>query len=57
MLLDDRFDANLRDNVAHGLMDDSGLMGPDGICLWFSVLRLVMLVGTTSRADEDTVPA
>jgi len=57
VLLDDRFGANLRNNVAHGLLDDSDLMGPDGIYLWFSVLRLVMLVGTTSRADEGAVPA
>lgn len=45
VLLDDRYGANLRNNVAHGLWDDSDFMGPHAIYLWFSVLRLVMLVG------------
>jgi hypothetical protein len=43
--------ANLRNNVAHGLLEDSDFMGADGTYLWLSVLRLVMLVGTTTATD------
>lgn len=56
VLLDDRFGANLRNRVAHGLLADSEFMGPDGTYLWFSVLRLVMLVGTSTKTGRAPGP-
>ena len=52
-LLDREGGANLRNHVAHGLYDDDEFESGDVLYLWFTVLRLIVLV---DRAETSGVP-
>jgi hypothetical protein len=52
-LLTDPLGTNLRNEVAHGLLDDSGLFGIDVLYAWWLLLRYCML---TSKIVERQLP-
>jgi hypothetical protein len=54
-LLDGNGGANLRSRFAHGLMDDDEFGTADAVYLWFSVLRLIVLVGRAENSASRSV--
>lgn len=61
VLLTDQAGRNLRNGVAHGLLHDGDISSTTGIYLWFTALRLLMLIGVVAKgapvvadtADDD----
>lgn len=54
-LLVDAGTGNLRNTIAHGMLDDRGIYGVDGFYLWYTVLRMLLLM-RMSKLEPDGVP-
>jgi len=52
-LFTEQLGTNLRNEVAHGLLDDSGLFGADVLYAWWLLLRIFVI---TSKLSEHQDP-